>query len=111
VVSFAAYIEVDLFSGRPNPSFELRGEEASHLRALLKQRREAVHQTPLQLGLGFRGFLIRFDQSSAPQYRVIDDIVVKGNEAFRDPTHETQNYIVSVLPASMRASVEPLLTR
>ena len=111
MVSFAVYIVVDIFSGRPNPAFDLRGEEASHLRALLEQSREAVHPTPRQPGLGFRGFLIRFDHSSAPQYRVIDDIVVKGNEAFRDPTRETQNYIVSLLPASMRALVEPLLTK
>ncbi len=52
-------IEIDIFSGRPNPSWMLGPAEAEELMTHLRQHRLPPSDDPQpQLGLGFRGFVL-----------------------------------------------------
>jgi len=52
-------VELDLFSGRPNPSWELSEREASELGKLLER---VTLRTECELpGLGYRGFVLHGD--------------------------------------------------
>ena len=50
-------VEIDTFSGRPNPGWTLTDAETTELRGLLS-RAPVTSTTPQQDGLGYRGFLI-----------------------------------------------------
>ena len=66
--------ELDLFSGRPNPSWELTAEESAELVKRLKTLPEAKEGT-VRNGLGYRGIVI-----TAPADDVSDftSLVVSG---------------------------------
>jgi hypothetical protein len=104
-----ANIEIDIFSGRPNPTVELRGQKAQHLIDLLERKRERLEHYHADTDLGFRGFLVRLGFPGSRTYRVADGVVTKGDDAFYDPHQEAQGYIVSLLPPAMKTLVEPFL--
>ena len=59
-------IELDVFSGRPNPAWALEKEEAKHLNDLLQNL--PVEQSPVPAdGLGYRGFIVTIDDGSTIQ--------------------------------------------
>ena len=51
-------VELDAFSGRPNPEWTLSGEKASRLLEKIASLPEA-EDAPHPPGLGFRGFVLR----------------------------------------------------
>ncbi len=50
-------VELDIFSGRPNPAWELSSQEAAALAELLTELPRAG-QPPAEGGLGYRGFTL-----------------------------------------------------
>ncbi|WP_300178298.1 hypothetical protein [Bradyrhizobium sp.] len=102
-------IEVDVFSGRPNPVLELGGGEARHLQHLLEQKRQPLNDFEAADQLGFRGFIIRLEGTGREAYRVNGAIVQIDGKAFLDPNSDTQNFILSILPKDTRAMLVPLL--
>ncbi len=50
-------VELDIFSGRPNPSWELSAEDASEL-AVRMTNLTLAGKPPVMGGLGYRGFVI-----------------------------------------------------
>ena len=102
-------IEVDMFSGRPNPVLELRGSRARHLQDLIEQKRQQLHNGEADDPLGFRGFIIRLEGTGREAYRVKGEVVQIGGRAFLDPNRDTQNYILSILPKETKAMLVPLL--
>ena len=73
------HVEIDVYSGRPNPSFELSeplGKEfARMLEKLPRATREAAEP-----GLGYRGFVVTpkppADPSQSQRVRVFDGLIV-----------------------------------
>jgi hypothetical protein len=64
-----AEVELDIFSGRPNPSWTLSGEETSQLLSLMGDLPET--DAPLsEGGLGYRGFVVSFKDSQGRITRV-----------------------------------------
>jgi hypothetical protein len=102
-------IEVDMFSGRPNPGLELRGSRALRLRQLLEQKRLPLNDVEAVDQLGFRGFIIKPESAGRKAYRVKGEVVQIGGRAFLDPNKDTQNYILSILPQGLKAMLRPLL--
>jgi hypothetical protein len=102
-------IEVDMFSGRPNPGLELRGNQARRLRQLLEQKRLPLNDVEAVDQLGFRGFIVKPESASREAYRVKGEVVQIGGRAFLDPNRDTQNYILSVLPQRLKSMLRPLL--
>jgi hypothetical protein len=103
-----AKIEVDIFSGQQNPVFEIRGGQAQHLSDLIEGKRQRINGVHLNGGLGFRGFLVRLDGSSMEAYRVLGDTLFKGSDAFADPDKEVEDFILSLLPLSVKKLVRPI---
>src|SRR5882724_6572345 len=83
-------IEVDIFSGRPNPVLDLRGSRAQHLQRLLEKKRQPLSKDAADQ-LGFRGFIIRLEGTGREAYRVKGEVVQIGGKAFLDPNRDTQN--------------------
>jgi hypothetical protein len=102
-------IEVDMFSGRPNPELELRGSQARHLQQLIEKKRQPLSSVEAADQLGFRGFIVKPEGAGREAYRVKDEVVQIGGRAFRDPNRDTQTYILSILPQELKAMLLPLL--
>ena len=58
-----------IFSGRPDPSWQLTAEEVRELASRL----EGVHSAPEVSTLGYRGFLVQSDDYAIPPKIVIRD--------------------------------------
>ncbi|WP_157043166.1 hypothetical protein [Rhodopseudomonas palustris] len=102
-----AQVEIDVFSGRPNPRFELDDGKAARLKSLLERPRRPFSGDPPDPGLGFRGFVVELD--AAESYRVVGGIVIHGTMAFVDPQRDVHDYIVANLPPEMKALLQPFL--
>ena len=61
-------IELDAFSGRPNPRWLASAEGAASVTRALSSLPDAPHQ-PEPTHLGYRGFIIRYDGQQARVYR------------------------------------------
>ena len=80
-------VELDIFSGRPNPTWQLSDADAKELAAhLLELSREAPVEH--SSGLGFRGFILRFSNRTSaeisPPIRVFSGVVHKHDKSFVD---------------------------
>jgi hypothetical protein len=51
-------VELDIFSGRPNPTWDLTADESGELIQLMKDLPEDQVRTGTDDGLGYRGFLV-----------------------------------------------------
>jgi hypothetical protein len=102
-------IEVDMFSGRPNPEFELQGDQAESLQRLLDTQRQPSKTAQIADQLGFRGFVVTSAAAGGASYRVKDDIVQIGGSAYMDPNKDVQTYILSILPPALKAMILPVL--
>jgi hypothetical protein len=108
VIGSAADIEIDIFSGRPNPTFALRGQKASRLAQLLRMPRPAAPAEAGEPGLGFRGFIVRLVPDEG-NYRVLGTTIRHRGQVFRDPDRAVEKFIVAALPRALRNLVAPLL--
>ena len=61
-------IELDAFSGRPNPRWLASAEDAASLMRSLSSLPDAPHQ-PEPTHLGYRGFIMRYEGQQARVYR------------------------------------------
>lgn len=102
-------VEIDIFSGRPNPRFPVRGEEAKRLLDILDSSRRPMPTPPPEAGLGFRGFLVHVNRSDPATYRVMGDVLENAGSVFSDPDEEVQAYIVSIAPAALQPLMRPFL--
>jgi hypothetical protein len=102
-------IEVDMFSGRPNPTLDVRGDEAQRLQELLAQQRQPLNDVRTPDQLGFRGFIVSPEGSGGETCRVNGAILLIGDRAYLDPNKDIQNFIVSILPPDVKAMLLPLL--
>ncbi len=88
-------IELDVFSGRPNPRWELDEESSqqlSQLQGRLTASREASVEPP---GLGYRGFLYA---DAGGQVRVYRGSVRTTRAVLADPSFSIEKYLLDRLP-------------
>lgn len=64
-----AQVELDIFSGRPNPAWQLSREETDQLLTLLGKLPAAEARRPSD-DLGYRGFVVSFQDSEGRAQRV-----------------------------------------
>ena len=96
-------IELDIYSGRPNPRWEVDGEAESKLRRLLDGLALATTPPPEPPGLGYRGFV--FGNSRA--YR---GHVAAGDALLADPDRSVERFMLERLPPEL-AELRPRLER
>lgn len=103
-------VELDVFSGRPNPRWEL-DEQSSQQLGRLQGRLTSTRQAPPEPpGLGYRGFVY---SDGSGQVRVYRGYVRTVREVLGDPTFSVENFLLDRLPAEyagLRARIAAELT-
>lgn len=93
-------VELDVFSGRPNPRWELDEPSTKKLRHL-HSRLTATRQTPAEPpGLGYRGFLYSDGKGVVRAYR---GYVRSSRGVFADPSFGIERFLLDQLPQEYAA--------
>jgi len=97
-------VELDIFSGRPNPRWELDEGATGELRRLLRRLVRSTAAPPEPPGLGYRGFVWMEGRDSVRAYKGY----VRGHRAvYADPSMAVEKFLLKVLPKEF----EPLRRR
>jgi hypothetical protein len=103
-------VELDVFSGRPNPRWELDEQSSQQLRQL-EARLTSTSQTAVEPpGLGYRGFV---HSDGGGQVRAYRGLVRTPREVLADPSFSVEKFLLDRLPAEyaeMRARIAEELT-
>src|SRR5207248_1561861 len=92
---------LDVFSGRPNPSWELTPQEAQELVKRLTGLVPA-NRAPAQGGLGYRGFTIANPDKVAglpAQIRVFNGVIglsENGRTTYYHDTHNVEDWLIGL---------------
>ena len=108
-------VVLDIFSGRPNPRWELRSDEESHLHDLLSNLRPRPETDALPQRLGYRGFILSSDKceraGEKPVHLVVFHDAVVGTECNRqvcleDPDRTLEHWLLeSVSPKHLNSQL------
>ena len=93
-------VELDVFSGRPNPRWELdevRSQELRQLQSRLKPSRQAHVEPP---ALGYRGFLY---PDVTGRVRAYHGYVKTARAVLADPAFSIERYLLDQVPAEFAA--------
>jgi hypothetical protein len=88
-------IELDVFSGRPNPRWELDEQSAAALRALEGRLAASDVAPPESPGLGYRGFVYRVDDDV---HRAALGWVRTPRELLADPALTIERFLLQRIP-------------
>jgi hypothetical protein len=103
-------VELDAFSGRPNPRWELDEASSQQLRQLQGRLTSTQATPPEAPGLGYRGFLY---SDGSGQVRAFRGFVKTPGTTLADPTFTVEMFLLDRLPAEfagLRASIVAELT-
>ena len=96
-------VELDIFSGRPNPRWELSDAEAASVRELIDALAPApAAAPPVPPGLGYRGFRIDDDVSFGGFVRTRGGVLA-------DPQRRVERFLLDHLPPEhegLRSAIE-----
>jgi len=99
-------VELEVFSGRPNPAWELSEQEASELARLHALLGHSPSDRPLPEGLGYRGFRVAPFQAHEQLivWRDIVQVAQSGRASqWSDPDRSLERWLLD----TARAHVEP----
>ena len=100
------HVEVDVFSGRPNPGWLLDGDASQKLRRVLADLTPSQSSAADPPGLGYRGFLVADDGRS---YRIYGTWVTMGSATFADPNRVAEQFLVEHMPVDLKSTLAPVL--
>ena len=104
-----AAIHLDIFSGRPNPSWTLADGPARVLLSKLNSTRRSTPR-PMPEGLGFRGFRITvIDGQREREFRVFGSRIQEGDQSYSDEDKAVEAFIVSTMPAELKREFADIL--
>lgn len=90
------FVELDIFSGRPNPRWQLDAPGAGRLLELHRHLTAGARPSAEPPGLGYRGFCYELDDAS---WRVWNATVISGDRALLDPDRSVERLLLEGLPA------------
>lgn len=99
-------VELDAFSGRPNPRWELDERSSQQLQRLQSRLTGTSAAPPEAPGLGYRGFLY---SAAGGQVRAYRGFVRTPREVLADPTFSIEKFLLDHLPpdyADFKPSIE-----
>ncbi|MEV0413359.1 hypothetical protein AB0I68_21790 [Streptomyces sp. NPDC050448] len=88
-------MELDIFSGRPNPRWALDGEAAEEMWSLVDGLTPGPVTPPELPGLGYRGFVC---SSGSLTCRAFDARAAVGNLVLADPDRTVERWLLDRLP-------------
>lgn len=94
-----AEVELDIFSGRPNPTWKLAGEETSQFLGLLRELPSAEPGW-FDAGLGYRGFAVSFQDPQGRETRVqifkgiVKQSMGESSEYFADKDRKLERWVL-----------------
>jgi hypothetical protein len=101
-------IELDIFSGRPNPRWPLSESENVRLTQLIESLAPSPGgRFPSPPGLGYRGFRLHF--TTGPPWSAYGRVVQSPERLLADPKQTVERFLVEHLPAEyeeLRSSIE-----
>jgi hypothetical protein len=89
-------VELDIFSGRPNPEWQLDEAAAGEVRRRLAALSPSPARAASPPGLGYRGFLCT---ESGVTWRVFKGMLIRRNEVLADPGMTIERFLLEGLPA------------
>jgi hypothetical protein len=106
-------IEVDVFSGRPNPSWELSADEARTLLQMLDGARSGPRREPCAVpGLGYRGLNVKiFRAAGLSHWRAFDGCVEHDGRAFDDGKANVESFILRSMPPGLKSDLAAVLPK
>ena len=99
-------VELDVFSGRPNPRWPLSKADARGLTALHRRLREVAAHDASPPALGYRGFLY---QQGGIGWRAWNGLVIGADRTLADPERGVERFLASRMPpelAELRARIQ-----
>lgn len=97
-----AQVEIDIFSGRPNPTWELGRTDMTALLRLLKKARKVKAAAGAADGLGFRGFKVSFATGGTErELRVRGNAVSDGAQHFSDDRRAIEKFLLAKMPREL----------
>ncbi|HKO55472.1 MAG TPA: hypothetical protein VJ276_06300 [Thermoanaerobaculia bacterium] len=103
-------VELDVFSGRPNPQWQLGKPESARLVHLIDSLEPADGPPPAPAGLGYRGFRIR--DAGGASWRAYRGFVEARDRMLADPRRRVERFLLERMPAQyeeLRSWVGPEL--
>ena len=91
-------VELDVFSGRPNPRWELDEPAADELRWLMRRLTATAVTPPEPPGLGYRGFVFTDD---GREFRAYDGYVTGSGVLLADPARSVERFLLAQLPPEL----------
>lgn len=89
------FIELDVFSGRPNPRWEIDGLRSQELLQLQRRLKVISREPPEPPALGYRGFC--YSDATGP-VRVYFGYVRTAREVLADPSFDIERYLLDQVP-------------
>lgn len=109
-----ASVELDVFSGRPNPSWTLTHTQGVRLRQLLRAARDlpARHKRgpAAEPGLGYRGLILRISVGATTEtWHVGRGAAEVDGQVYPDDGRHIERYVLDTMPADLRAQFAAVL--
>jgi hypothetical protein len=106
-------VEVDVFSGRPNPTWQLSAGEARTLLQMLDGTRSGDSREPCAVpGLGYRGLNVKIvGGANLSHWRVFDGCVEQNGRAFADPNANVESFILRSMPPDLKSDLAGILPK
>jgi hypothetical protein len=106
-----ATIQIDVFSGRPNPSWTLGDASARELLSKLKST-GITTPVPMPDGLGFRGFRVTVsDGSRDREFHVFGSRIQEGRQSYLDRDRSVERFVVSTIPVDLKKVFADILPK
>ncbi|WP_143278142.1 hypothetical protein [Bradyrhizobium sp. UFLA03-84] len=107
-----AQVEIDIFSGRPNPTWKLGRTDTTALLKLLKKVRKVETAAGGAGELGFRGFKVSFKTGgSGRELRVKGNSVSDGAQHFSDDRRIIEKFLLAKMPRELHVRFLNVLPR
>jgi hypothetical protein len=90
-------VELDIFSGRPNPTWTLTASEASDLASRISKLTHIETKEQRPGNLGYRGFIVQDDNQTIRAYQgIIEVSIQKAVVFYRDPQRQVELWLLAI---------------
>jgi hypothetical protein len=103
-------VELDVFSGRPNPEWRLTGAAREQLLKLLRASPTSQSRSGPESGLGYRGFVVRILSGATKLRMHVGGGIVEWEGFYgRDDGRKIEKWLVDTIPLDIKAQFQAVL--